>query len=290
MMLRITPVVITALAACVSAQETAQPPAPAREPALLSGPRVEAKESRATLIKRDFNGKLTRLDDRPEHAALALLNLTAEERKPADAVLDARSVKVAKVLSDHIDLFTKIQNARQGGGKAEEMRPLLREMHDAAGDLLDPPLRTKVAEALPEAKRAEFARIVEEYITALASEEAPGGKPAADDQPMTDTPRRRAGAATGPGAAARIELNLLLRELGRELNSVVTTRREQTEAFLRAIDATPEQADKIQKIFREQGAQAGLHPTREQRAETMRKVFEVLTPEQRRKAEAFHRQ
>ncbi|MBL8990814.1 MAG: hypothetical protein JNJ48_04450 [Phycisphaerae bacterium] len=262
-------------------------PKPAAKPDPMSGPKVEpgagdAAKAPTTLVKRDFDGKLERLDRRPEAAALDLLGLTAEERSGADKLLAERAAKVSVLLADHYALFLSLQGARQGGAGAEELRPKMREFREAAGGLIDPPLAQQVAATLPEGKRAEFSRLVGEYIRAMSEEEAAsrrGGEPAMEgDRPAGRRPER-AGAAP-----MRMELNLLLRETARTLNAMVTERRERMDEVLKAVEATDEQAEKIRRLARENAAEGGgMKQTEAQRAELARKILEVLTPEQRRK-------
>jgi hypothetical protein len=79
-----------------------------------------------------------------------------------------------------------------------------------------------------------------------------------------------------------MEVNLLLREMGRSLQSTIKERRERFEELLRIVDATPEQQAKLQAIVQEK-PKNGLRPTAEEREERERKIMEVLTPDQRRK-------
>jgi len=252
---------------------------------VLRGPTVAQREKPATLIKRDMNGQLERPEARPEQAALELLGLTPEQRKNADAVLVARYAKVTTLLRENWDLFQKLQTARQAGAKAEEIRPLMREFRPVAAPLLSPGLEEQVAGALPEEKRAEFRRIVDEY-KAVSAAEAPararGGRESASRAPAA------------PRAAERIEINLLLREMARALKGIVDERREHMDAFLRAVDATPEQEAKIREMTRaaaEASRKGGAigEPSREERDATWRKIMDVLTPDQRGKAKEARR-
>lgn len=98
-------------------------------------------------------------------------------------------------------------------------------------------------------------------------------------------------ASTGP-IPARVELNLLLREMGRSLKGIVDERKEHMDHFLKSIEATPEQEAKIRAITREaaeankkNGGNGGIgEPTQEEKLATFRKILDVLTPEQRKKA------
>jgi hypothetical protein len=265
-------VVCTVTVLAVAGFALAQTPAaiPAGDGDALRGPAVKQAPKVSTLVKRDMSGNLERIDTRPEQAALDVLGLTADERKPADKVMSDRFAAVTKLLQQHQDLFLKIQQGRQGGVKPEELRPQMREMREAATPLLENPLEDQVATALPEAKRAEFRRLVDEYKRVVATEEprrmrqgagTGGGKgrgrgndgepnSAAPDEMKKDAPKEPGKAPAEGPIPPRVEMNLLLREMGRALNAIVVERREHMDSFLKAIDATPEQEGQIRAIVR----------------------------------------
>ncbi len=286
-------VVLVALASCAPAllaQESPKPDAsPAADP--MRGPTISEKPKPATLVKRDMSGNVERLETRPEQAAIDLLALTPEQRKPIEDLFNARLVKVNKLLQENYEIILKLQAARQGGAKPAELRPLIQEFRPAAAALLSPTLAEQVSGVLPEDKRAEFKRIVEEYTSASVAQDA-----AARRGPGASSLEGESGKAERPRAAAagaeRAELGLLLRELGRTLKGIVDDRKQHMEAFLKAIDATPEQEAKIRAITREaaeanrkSGGNGGIgEPTQEAKMANWRKILDLLTPEQRKKA------
>lgn len=268
----------------VPSEKPAQAPQPATPdpaPDLLRGPTVEEGDSSSTLVKKDFAGKLERLDVRPEVAAIDVLGLSKEERAAADKVVTDRGSRISQFTLDHYDLFEKIRAARQGGGSRDELMPLLREARDAASEFFDPPFVDQVAAALPEAARDKYKATVADYRKALAAEPPPmdrAAAPASDDRPARRAAR---GAAF---ADRRVEMELFLREMGESFRAFVTDRREHADALLKAADATPEQENRIRGMLREFGAEKGFKPTPEQRGELMRKILAELTPDQRAKA------
>ncbi|MGH7133602.1 MAG: hypothetical protein ACREJO_16855 [Phycisphaerales bacterium] len=275
-----------------SAPTTDKPAAPAptapdsaAKPDLLGGPRVVDKPAKTSLVERDGGGKLVRLEVRPEQAALDLLGLTRAEREPADKVLAERMVKVSQLLKDNQALFAKIQTARQGGAKPQEIAPLMREFRPIALPLIEKPLGEQVAATLPEAKRADFQRLVTEYVQAAMAEEAANRAAAGGDGAMPGA--RPSGAPPVP--QQRVEMNLLLREMGGVLRTIVKERREQTEELVRAIDATPGQQAQIQAITRDTKYGEGFERTPQQMGDIKRRIDAVLTPEQRQKLEEYRR-
>ncbi len=238
----------------------------------LRGPAVKERQAPATLVQREMSGAMVRLETRPEQAALDLLGLSKEERAAADKVIAERAALVNKLLAEHYDLFQKIVTARQGGAPREELAPLVREFRKEAAPLFEgEPFADRVGAALPKEKAERFAALVEEYKRAEAAE---GEKQGEAPPPW------------GRGAAARVETNLALREMGRALRAIVQDRRERTEELIKKLDATPEQEEKIRSIIRETGSKNGFvtELNEDRRRELMDKVLAVLTPEQRKAA------
>jgi hypothetical protein len=291
----------------------AEPPAatapPKTDDDAMRGPSVKESPKPLTLVKRDMSGNLERLDARPEQAAIGLLGLSAEEKKAPEKVLTDRFTAVTKLLQEHYDLFLKLQGARQSGAKPSEVRPLMREMHDYAQPLLDNPLEDQVEATLPEGKRAEFGRLVDEYKRVIAAEEPGGmgagngtgggkgrgtGEGAGKDEMKPDAPSVGKAPGNGP-IPPRVEMNLLMREMGRALNAMVTERKERLAELLKAVDATPEQEGQITAIVRaaaesNRAAGAGIKErTPEEKLAVWEKIMAVLTPEQRAKAREMRR-
>lgn len=259
--------------------------APAAQPAAtdahpLGGPRVESRAEVKTLVRRAMGGELEVLEQRPEAAAADLLDLSERERADVQRVLEARAALVSKVLSEHYELVLRSQGLRQAmqeGGDRREAAGLLRDLREAVRPLLEPALRTQVAEVLNPASRAEFERLVDEYVAALAGEGARGG-----DGPRPARRGPRANGEEGAGAEGfarrRVEMTLVQREIGRALAGMVAIRQEQVAEFFKAINATPEQEAKLR------GSLQGGSAVEAQRGERLRRILAELTPEQRRAA------
>lgn len=291
------------------ASEPASNPVPPSD--VLRGPKVEDRSlEHATLVKRDFSGALVRLETRPEIAAVDLLGLTKEEREPADAVLADRAAKISAFTLGHYDLLIKLQGARQGGSR-QELAGLMRDVRTEAGELFSVSLADQVAAALPEARKEKFREMVGEYVKALAVElenedraatsgsrgrspgspakpaDAPGSNQSGEGaEPMRDA-GRSAKAEPSAMSIRRVQGQLFVREMARSFGSFVEDRREHADAMLKAVEATPEQENKIRGMLREFGVETAFKPTPQQRAELWGRILRELTPEQRRKAAAL---
>jgi DNA-directed RNA polymerase subunit F len=261
----------------------------------LAGPRVDKPSAAKTIVERNFDGALVRLDQRPEEAAAALLTLSPEEKKAVSDLFGQRSKKVSQLLYDHYDTFLQLQAARQSGvmrqGKVdpkerEELAEKMREIGRAAAQagLIRPPLVEQVAAVLPDDQAGELRRMVSEYMVALDQQnrrEMGIDMQGAFSRPGAPTPDQ----AERRGADQRMELNLLLREVARTFGAEVQERKERLDALVKAVDATPEQEAKITKILRETGEKnRGKKLSPEDRADVFRQILDVLTPEQRQLA------
>lgn len=258
------------------------------DPGVLRGPAVNEGDSRQTLVHKDFGGTLEPLDVRPEEGALELLGLTKDELAPARAILTERGAKVSEFTLGHYELFQKFLAARDGGASREEMRPIMRELAEEGRELLDPPLEERVAESLPEGSREKFHQLVKEYKAAqFAADEERRAKKEGGEKKDGEAGGRdgmEQSLSMAPMVQRRVEIGLLVREMGRSFRSFVADRREKLDELLKAVDATPEQENTIRRMVRELGAESKLRPTERQRGELWMKIMRELTQEQREKA------
>jgi len=84
-------------------------------------------------------------------------------------------------------------------------------------------------------------------------------------------------------ALRRVETTLLVAEMARGVRAMADERQSRLDEIIKVVEPTPEQEVKIQAIVCEGGELASLNPSQEQRADKLRRVIEILTPEQRRK-------
>lgn len=266
---------------------------------LLSGPAVERSTGstgsggesemagmgeigQRTIVERSFEGALVELEVHPATAALAKLDLSDAERAATDRVLDERAKYVSKAARENQALILRLQTARRGGGEEgpRELVELMREARPLLEPLVRPSLVEKLSGVLEEKNSAELKRMVGEYMEAYGEVQRERmGEPSGEG---AGRGARAAGGRAGGRGAALAESGLALREIARAFATTVEMRREQTEALLRAIDATPEQEGQIQQILRDVGSEDGLGtPSPAKRREIIERIAEVLTPEQR---------
>lgn len=265
----------------------------AADAALMEGPKVDARNAPKTLVARSFDGKLTVIEDRPEFAAVALLEIDESLLAAYTTLREDRAIAVNSLLRDEYELFLNLQGLRQSSADPAKMRPLMFQFREAAGGLVDPPLKEQVAAVLPEEQRAEYLAIVQEYLEALRTD-YPAGREARADKDVTPAESAEMNAAADgekrknrrevPAAfrEQRAEVVLLLREVAQSLGALVQASRERGDELMKAIEATPEQDAAIRVILQEK-AGLGQKPTKANRAELFQAIAAELTTEQRRK-------
>jgi hypothetical protein len=281
--------------------------------AVLGGPRIVQRPERPTIVSRDSDGKLVRLEDRPEIAAVATLKLEGEAKKAADKVLNEHGALVAKALNENQALFLQIQSARKSNDQRAAM-PLIREMHQKAPELWEPRLVDQLAKAIPVEKAVVLRNVVNEYLTELAKEGGPdgAGKPRRETKPETPGANGSGGNGGGmimndgegggmmngggdkgaapmpepsllddPQTVRRLENALVIREMARSLKTLTEMRKEQTERMLAGLGLTPEQDAKIRNLIRDTGRNSkDGQPSREQHRALIEEIRKQLTPEQ----------
>ncbi|MDX2131040.1 MAG: hypothetical protein SFY69_03175 [Planctomycetota bacterium] len=265
-------------------QPAAAPPAadaPAEQAHPLGGPKVVSQEAPRTLVKNDLAGKLIETERRPEAEAIDLLELSEREKADVQRVLAEREAEVSRVLYDNLEVFLGLQGTLRGGNPRESLAAVM-QAREVAASLLEPSLASRLGEVLSEPNRAEFTRLLGEYEAALARslpERGPAGR---------GTPRDAAVGAEF--TRRRVETHLLLKEIGRSLASNAAEKQGQMDAFLKAINATAEQESKIRAIAQDAASGNPLkEPDARARAERFRRIFALLTPQQRAAAREYYR-
>jgi hypothetical protein len=320
---RMTAAAVFALAASAALRpspvcaEPQQPANPAPQVNPLAGPSVGGDDAAggATIVVRDFSGKIKRPDMRPEVAALQVLSLSPAEREATGQVLAQRAAMLDTLVRENIDLLLRAQTARESDDRAEK-QAVLKETTRVFAPLGEGgTLEVKLAAALEPANATKFRAVLREYWRARAREAAPQRddkpppkKPAAQrqrgDEPMRDSaenPMRDAAPesmrdATGDAddleapltkrqrqALVRIAAETLGQEVRRSYEGLAADGAARLESVIETLALTDEQQTKVRAIVTEFAQESKLNPTRMQRLRLFLRVSKELTPEQRRK-------
>jgi hypothetical protein len=222
--------------------QPATPPAPAGAPAEagapLAGPKVAEKPAPPTLVERDFEGRLKRLEIPAPEAALRMLGLDEAARARAEAVLAERAAILDAFVRENLDLIVQLASAGESGDKLGALR-LLYEGLEKLKALRDRgPLAMELAGAIPSEQAAEYWRLVKEYQAALKAELAAEARARGEDaRPL----------------ALQIRANLV--ELGeqikRSVERQVVARAAEFERLLQRLELSPEQEARIRGLVAE---------------------------------------
>lgn len=282
------------------------------EDSLLGGPKVADGAGAPTIVERDFEGKVKRLEVRPEEAAAMRLQLTEEERRAVDSVLAERAASMDAAIVGNVELLTRFASARAANDR-EALRGLLEELRGAFGELAQPGKLVEDISAVLPAEKAEALRaMVRGYYEAVIAEAAQdarrtrdagganeamgeqgsgGGEASSEEsdshEPMTDNPRQRRGLWRGGRAGSERQLLAAesLRVFGQEIRAsydrVIGQATQRLDATLSQLNLTGEQDSKIRNLITEFGQKTRLNPTAQQKAELFRAVWAELNAEQR---------
>ncbi|MEO0630250.1 MAG: hypothetical protein AAFY46_05935, partial [Planctomycetota bacterium] len=137
----------------------------------LSGPSVKPESAAPTLIERDYEGKLRALERRPEFAALDLLGLSEDELANAREIVAERAAEVEGIVFSNLLLLGEIGTALEAAPPESGFEVLDDDLRNRAEAELEPlwtgsPLVDRIEQALPEAERAGYRGIVNDWYAA----------------------------------------------------------------------------------------------------------------------------
>lgn len=262
---------ILALPAMLQMESAAPPPAMDEEPAknqepALSGP-IVADSLERTLVQHDFQSGFVRLEERPEEAAMNLLELEPSRREAVREKLSARRAAIDMLLIDNIDLVKETTDAIQAGDQAR-VQELSREMFDR----FDPaherdPLMPVLMEVLNADEQAELRRLVDEYWSAWIDWELRNARD------RSDPARQR--------VQERLAFALFQQEVRQAYERTLRPYREKLEAIYAALEPTDEQRAAIRAVVIDFIRETRLQPTAEQRSRAARQIYDLLDEQDR---------
>lgn len=274
------------LALALGAWSACLPLAAARtsdDPSPLAGPKVNEQPGEKspaapmdamtprTLVERDFEGKLRRLEVSPALAALELLSLSDEERQATQRILDERNMLMDELVQDHLKEITQLAGAFQSGDRAAGMKLLKPLIEDSAelrarGKLVD-----ELAGALTEANAKELQRLTLEYTRALVNERMKDGNP---QQPGKKLSRLEAGGYEYIAGLGQ--------EIKRSYERVFALQAKDFDDLLAKLSLTPEQDSKIRALVTDLVQKTYGKSTQAQQTKVFLDAYAVLDADQRK--------
>jgi len=237
-------------------------------PPALEGPKVNRPaQQTVSLVQREFDGRLKRLEVEPVGAAIAMMHLPADARAAAQKVLIGRKTALDAILRENIPLVLRLDGAFKPGDNGEG-QAALRELFEKAKPIIEKGvLLEQVAAVLPPSNAAELRRLYAEYMGAAVQDRL-GSGPA-------DKRNDRLGARIAEGFAN------FQREVEDSGKRVFEGGDAEFKELATKLELTPEQESKVQGIFLDMYANGNGKPTKSQQAGALLKSLALLTPEQK---------
>ncbi len=238
---------------------------------VLAGPKVaEAGERKPTLVESDYEGKVKRLEDAPEEAAVKLLTLSEAERARVEGVLLERARLMDAFITDHLDLLSRLGSASESGDKAAQFRAIYEAFQATAPIREKGPLGKQVREALEPANQERFDALLKEYWDAIVEERQQAAK--------------RAGKREGRlGILTQERFQSFGKEIERAFGRTLGGSAEREfEEFIAALELRPEQERPIRRMAEEWAIRTKFKPTEAQEREFIVRVASMLDQRQRR--------
>jgi hypothetical protein len=263
------------LSVSASAQDAPQTPADPPPADVLSGPKVKETQAERTLVKRDFRGRVQRLEAHPAEAAVELLIVDQPTKAKVSAVVDERTATLDRLVRDNLELLLKFQNTPDRRGRLALLREagaLIKEL-DAKGTLEE-----RIKPLLPKDQATRFDELIAGYwdtIVADAQQEGRNGEGKPDAKTPSKTPGRTE-------ILTREKLQAFGAEVKRSYERQIAAKTKELEAFLGKLGLSPEKETTIRNVFTDSFQKTGGKPTPQQRRELGMKVFRELDREQQR--------
>lgn len=249
---------------------------PAGDSAPLAGPKVETRDAERspTLVERDFDGKIKRVDD-PVVAALELLDLSDADRAAAQDVLDARAAAMDALVRDHLKEIAELASARQSGDQAAARRLLADLLQKAKPITSKGTVLEQVQAVLSNKDGAELERLVKEYTAATIADRTENSMGEAGAR----KPRTRAGQRMQAQVTER--LTGLGAEIKRSYERVFASRAGELQQAIATLGLSPEQESKVQQIFTDLFQKTYGKPMRAQSTKAFLEAYALMNDEQK---------
>lgn len=225
------------------------PPSPspaASDP--LAGPSVgDRAAGLPSLVRKDFDGKLVRLEAPPAELALDQLDLPADVRARIDQALAERAAILDKVVRENIGLLMRLGAAGDSGRPGEAIR-LLGELLAKLQPLSQRgSFEDEAARLMPQPQQDRYKAIIREYYDAVALDG------------VWDKGRVSPGPRTG--AIAAENLRLLGRQAERSFQRQFGQGEQDFERLLADLNLRPEQEQRVRELVRSTYERTLLNPS-----------------------------
>lgn len=234
---------------------------------LLRGPDIGSQEQQ-TIVRHTMYGDFEEVEGAPEMSAFAAIVNDPELNERAIRIELDRTIRLAMLLVDEIDLMRESTDAIRDGDQ-ERAREIQSKFHE----MLDPgkphdPMSGPLGELLDDDQRDLYEKMLEEYWDAWVQWSLRNR-----DGKITDRMREN--------TRARLTLRLFQREMNKAYEMSLRHYREALEAVYAAVDPTDEQRQEIRSIVIDHIKATRLGATPANRREVMHTIYNMLDDERR---------
>jgi hypothetical protein len=232
----------------------------------LAGPIVPDSRS-SSLVQRDFNGQLVKLELFPAHAALRFLELDGDSRAKVERILTERAAILDTAVRDHFDLLIELFSAGQAGDQPETIRIAIAFTQKIKPLIARGALESELAKVIPQSQAQRLAGLVREYYDALIAEAGTNEK---------GKPKTRFEVVAGETLrlwSEQIRLSFERQIVGGDLFF---------ERIIRQLKLRPEQEDRVRDKIAAYVEETKLNPTKEQEQRFALEIMAWLDPAQQK--------
>ena len=260
------------------------PPAPDSKPAVqpaaqpakgddadaLRGPSLTRRPDRPehSIVERDFQGRVKKLDDNPALVALGKLEFTAAEKQKVDKAVGDRAAAIDAIVRDNLRLIVEFVQAKQGSATEDSNKLQAQVMEKASPFLRRGPLINELRPALPGDKFAELKGMVDEYNRTVAADRM--------DDPMSGPKKdNKLGAMLAQGIEG------FAAEVRASFHRVVDGGGKEFEDLIKMLQLTPEQESKVRQLAGDFFQKTYGKPTKAQQIQFFLGLYNELDAAQR---------
>lgn len=247
----------------------AKPARPAVSDDPLSGPAVKKVQQKPSLVERDVEGKIVRLQMQPAEAALKLMKFDEATQKKVDEIVLRQTAALDGVVRDNLEAIAKIAGLNQAGNKAEALAAF-KELFDKSdvlrrrGGLIN-----QLTGVMSDEQAAELRELVGDYYKARLAEEQEIAKAKGEKY-------------SGVKFTLTEQLQILGQEIKRSYERVFGQQAKEFEELLKTLNLTPEQDAKIHQIVGDSFQKSYGKQSEAEKARVFLRVWEELDTEQRK--------
>ncbi|MEK6701141.1 MAG: hypothetical protein AABZ53_02685 [Planctomycetota bacterium] len=247
---------------------------PGLPPDVLAGPKVGETQTQRSLVRRNLQGRVQRLEMSPDEAAIDLLSLDAATKAKVDKILNERATILDRVVIGNLDLLGELQQTNERRGKLKllgDFREKLKDL-EARGTL-----REEVEKVLPKEQADRYRDQIDGYWSVVIDDAMQEGKNTSKNDKSGKTPEPSRASIT-----ARESLLAFGVEIKRSYERQIAGKTKELEEFLSKLGLSQETEEKIREMYREFFERYRNGSSETQRRDLFQRVFRQLNKEQQK--------